>query len=149
MGPELRDALKNGAACPYDFRQRKVRTDHSCTIFGDVDRMLDADPSAMWPTQFESSVEFTEDGYCKLDVFGAQTTTRGCLRVYRVDDFFVFARTDNEAVFTYHYVDGYVPKPAEFVCRTGADGFACRQGGVGLHQQDGSYAAVVLLRLLS
>lgn len=126
-GAALRDALKNGAACPYDFRRRKVRTDQSCTIFGDTDRMLDADPSAKWPTQFESAIEFTEDGYCKLDVFGAQTTTRGCLRVYRVDDFFVFARTDNEAVFTYHYVDGYVPKPAEFVCRTTADGFTCRR----------------------
>ena len=124
-GAELREALKDGAACPYDFRLRKVRTDLTCTVFGDHDRLLDADPSATWPTQFEAAVEFTEDGYCKLDVFGAQTTTRGCLRVYRVGDFFVFARTDNEAVFTYSYVPGYKPKPAEFVCRTDAKGFSC------------------------
>ncbi len=124
-GAELRDALKGGAACPYDFRRKKVRTDHSCTVFRDVDRLLDADPKARWPTRFESAIEFTDDGYCKLDVFGAQTTTRGCLRVYRIGDFFVFARTDNEAVFTYHYVEGHVPKPAEYVCRTGNEGFAC------------------------
>ncbi len=124
-GRELRDALKDGAACRYDFRQRRIRTDRSCTIFGDGDRLLDADPAAHWPTQFESEIELTEDGYCKLDVFGAQTTTRGCLRVYRVGDFFAFVRTDNEAVFIYHYVGDYTPKPAEFVCRTEAGGFSC------------------------
>lgn len=126
-GAELRQALKGGGACPYDFRQRRVRTDLACAIFGETTRSFDAVPFARRPTRFVSEVEYNDTGYCKIDLFGAQTTDRGCLATYRSGDFIIFARTDNEAVFVYHYVEGLTPKPARFVCTMGKAGYACAE----------------------
>ncbi|MEM7293760.1 MAG: hypothetical protein AAF420_10270, partial [Pseudomonadota bacterium] len=125
-GTELRELTQGGVMCGYDIEQQRIMENSGCIEFRETERLTtQLNDYQAYSTTNHARAEYRENGYCKFDGFGAQTTNRTCLQTYAVDDLIVFYSEGGQQLWWQQLVPNRRLRNTDFRCTSDSTEFSC------------------------